>query len=208
VTGAFLVIEGPDGSGKTTQVELLAARLRARGLEVLTTREPGGTPLGQRLRVLLLDADGSPDPRTETLLLAADRAEHVARVVRPALAAGRVVVSDRFVPSSLVYQGVGRGLGVVEVERLNRWATAGLDPDRVVVLDADPGLLAARGAGGDRLEREPPGFHQAVRDAYRDLAAARGWRLVDASGAPGDVAERVWAAVADRLGAAAGPGAR
>lgn len=197
MTAAFLVIEGPDGSGKTTQVGLLAARLRAAGLEVVTTHEPGGTPLGVRLRALLLDADGAPQPRTEALLLAADRAEHVARVVRPALAAGLIVVSDRFVPSSLVYQGVGRDLGVAEIERLNRWATAGLEPDRVVVLDADPAVSAGRRAGDDRLEREPPGFHRTVRDAYRELAAARGWRLVDASGTPDDVAGRVWAAVSD-----------
>lgn len=213
MTGAFCVLEGADGTGKTTQVRRLADRLSAAGLEAVTTREPGGTPIGTRLRDLLLAGDGPLDPRTEALLLAADRAAHVTGVLRPALAAGRWVVSDRYVPSSLVYQGVCRGLGVGEIDRLNAWATGGLVPDCVVVLDPDDDLLTrlpARRNGTDRMEREPDGFHRRVRDAYRHLAGDRGWLLVDAAGTPDDVAARVWDAVratlADRLPLPPGPG--
>jgi len=213
VTGAFCVLEGADGIGKTTQVRRLAERLAASGLEAVTTREPGGTPIGERLRDLLLAGNGPLDPRTEALLLAADRAAHVHAVLRPHLTAGRWVVCDRYVPSSLVYQGVCRALGVDEIDRLNAWATGGLIPDCVVVLDPDDDLLArlpARRDGTDRMEREPDGFHRRVRDAYRHLAGDRGWLLVDAAGNPDDVAARVWDAVrtklADRLPPAPGRG--
>src|SRR3954464_15548519 len=154
MTGRFVVLEGGDGSGKSTQCERLIATLRARGLEVVATAEPGGTALGGELRRLLLD-DAAPDARTEALLMAADRAEHVAGLVRPALARGAWVVSDRHVPSSLVYQGVVRDLGIDAVASLSVFAADGLEPDLVVVLDVDDATAESRRApGADRLERE------------------------------------------------------
>jgi dTMP kinase len=125
MTGRFIVFEGGDGSGKSTQVPLLADWLRGRGRDVVETREPGGTPLGEMLRTVVLHGDTAVDARAEALLMAADRAEHVSAVIRPALERGSWVISDRHVPSSLVYQGVVRGLGVIEVEEVNAWATGG-----------------------------------------------------------------------------------
>jgi dTMP kinase len=200
VTGRFVVVEGGDGSGKSTQCVRLVDALRARGLDVVATVEPGGTPLGRELRRLLLDG-GAVDARAEALLMAADRAEHVATVVRPALARGAWVVTDRHVPSSLVYQGVVRALGVDEVAALSEFATGDLVPDLVVVLDVDDAVAESRRApGSDRLEREGQDFHAAVRGAYRDLAARFGWTVVDGSGAPDAVTERLVAVVRERLG--------
>ena len=167
---------------------------------MVETFEPGATEAGAAIRALLLDGDGPVDPTAEALLLAADRAQEVADVIRPALARGTDVVSDRFVPSSLAYQGVGRGLGVEKIEKLNRWATGGLEPDLVVVLDVDDAVAASRRAGpGDRLERVGDEFHAAVRDAYRGLATDRGWIVLDAGADVDTVAERVWDAVRGRL---------
>jgi dTMP kinase len=191
----FVVLEGVDGCGKSTQAARLAERFRGGGREVVTTREPGATPAGAAIREVVL-GDGAMDARTEALLMAADRAEHAARVVRPALERGAVVVSDRYVPSSLAYQGVARGLGVDEVERLSAWATGDLRPDVVVVLDVGPEVAAARQAGpGDRMEREGSRFRQAVRQAYLDLAPRYGWVVVDGSRPVDEVTEAVWAAV-------------
>lgn len=193
--GVFVVLEGGDGSGKSTQVPLLAARLRDAGREVAVTREPGGTDLGAQVRALVLGG-GAVDPATEALLIAADRAEHVAAVVRPALDRGAVVVSDRHVPSSLAYQGVARGLGVDEVVRLSAWATRGLEPDVVIVLDVPPGEAARRRAGPqDRMEREPDEFRAVVNQAYRDLAPRFGWTVVDGTAPVDVVADAVWKAV-------------
>ena len=198
--GAFVVLEGGDASGKSTQARLLADRLRSAGREVVETFEPGATEAGAAIRALLLDGDGPVDPTAEALLLAADRAQEVADVIRPALARGADVVSDRFVPSSLAYQGVGRGLGVERIEKLNRWATGGLEPDLVVVLDVDDAVAVSRRAGpGDRLERAGDEFHAAVRDAYRVLATDRGWIVLDGGADVDTVAERVWDAVRGRL---------
>ena len=207
MTARFVVLEGGDATGKSTQVRRLATRLRDAGHDVVETFEPGASPLGARLRGLLLDDAHPVDPVAEALLMAADRAEHVAEVVRPALQRGAWVVSDRFVPSSLAYQGVGRGLGVAEVEQLNELASAGLVPDLVVVLDLTPAAARARMAaardrttgGRDRLEREDDAFALAVHEAYRDLAQSRGWTLVDAAGAVDDVEVAVWDVVVDRL---------
>jgi len=206
MTARFVVLEGGDATGKSTQMRRLATRLRDAGHEVVETFEPGATPLGGQLRALLLDDAHPVDPVAEALLMAADRAEHVAEVVRPALQRGAWVVSDRFVPSSLAYQGVGRGLGVAEVEQLNELASAGLVPDLVVVLDLTPDAARSRmaeardrAAGRDRLEREDDAFALAVHEAYRDLAQSRGWALVDASGAIDDVEAAVWDAVVERL---------
>lgn len=199
MTGRFVVLEGGDGSGKSTQCARLVATLRERGLDVVATVEPGGTALGRELRRLLLDG-AAPDARAEALLMAADRAEHVASVVRPALARGAWVVSDRHVPSSLVYQGVVRGLGVDEVAALSAFATGGLEPDLVLVLDVDDATAESRRApGSDRLEREGRAFHSAVRAAYRDLAARYGWTVLDVTGDPATVTDRLVAAVGPLL---------
>lgn len=191
----FVVLEGVDGGGKSTQVARLAARLRDRGQEVVTTREPGATPAGAAIRAVVLG--GEPiDARTEALLIAADRAEHAATVLRPALERGAVVVCDRYVPSSLAYQGVARGLGVEEIERLSAWATGGLEPDVVVVLDVTSEVGASRRAGPqDRMEREDSTFRDSVRHAYLDLAPRYGWVVVDGSAPVDEVSEAVWAAV-------------
>ena len=199
--GLFIVLEGGDASGKSTQARQLADRLRSNGRDVVETFEPGATQTGAAIRALLLDGDGPIDPMTEALLLAADRAQEVSDVIRPALARGADVVSDRFVPSSLAYQGVGRGLGVERVEELNRWATGGLEPDVVVVLDVDEAVATSRRAApGDRLERAGAEFHAAVRAAYRTLGADRGWVVIDGNDDPELVSERVWAVVRERLG--------
>jgi dTMP kinase len=199
-TGRFVVLEGGDASGKSTQAALLVERLRGLGRDVVLTFEPGATEAGAAIRELLLHSAGSIEPLAETLLLAADRAQEVADIVRPALARGADVVSDRYVPSSLAYQGVGRGLGIEKVEKLNRWATGGLEPDVVVVLDVDDAVAASRRAvPGDRLERAGAEFHAAVRNAYRSLAAERGWALVDGNADVDVVAERVWGVVRERL---------
>ncbi|MBX6357230.1 MAG: dTMP kinase, partial [Micromonosporaceae bacterium] len=213
--GLFVVFEGGDGAGKSTQVALLAAKLRGSGREVVVTREPGATKLGEQIRALLLDsADETLTPRAEALLYAADRAHHVATVVRPALARGAVVISDRYVDSSLAYQGAGRTLPMDEVSWLSTWATAGLKPDLVVLLDVDPavGLQRARRRGcespaspsfeptplgTDRLERESLEFHERVRYAFLDLAANDPSRylVLDASRPVDELA----AEVADRV---------
>jgi dTMP kinase len=200
-TGRFIVLEGGDASGKSTQAARLVERLRALGRDVVLTFEPGATEAGAAIREQLLHAEGSIDAMTETLLLAADRAQEVAEIVRPALARGADVVSDRYVPSSLAYQGVGRGVGIDHVEKLNRWATAGLEPDVVVVLDVEDGVAASRRTvPGDRLERAGAEFHEAVRAAYRTLAAERGWAVVDGNDDVEAVAEHVWDVVQRRLG--------
>jgi dTMP kinase len=194
--GRFIVVEGGEGVGKSTQVERLAQTLRASGREVVVTFEPGDTPTGAALRGVLLHAASSVDPRAELLLMLADRAQHVAELIRPALERGAIVVCDRYTPSSLAYQGVARGLGVAEVERLSAWADGGLEPDVVIVLDRPDETAESRvSADRDRFERAGNEFHSRVRAAYRDLAAERGWTLVDASGTPADVATRVGAAV-------------
>lgn len=198
--GRFIVLEGGDATGKSTQALILARSLRDQGRDVLTTFEPGATRVGERLRKLVLEEQ--LDPRAEALLIGADRAQHVAEVVRPALEKGADVVSDRFVPSSLAYQGVARGLGVEEIWRLSEWATGSLEPDLVIVLDTHEDVIRTRKRGpGDRLEREGTVFQQRVLDAYRELAVRHGWILVDAHGDVDDVSQRVWQAVVARLGA-------
>jgi|SRR5688572_23698110 len=194
-SGVFVVLEGGDGSGKSTQARLLVSRLRDLGREVVATREPGATEAGAAIRALVLGG-GELDPRAEALLIAADRAEHVAEVIRPALDRGAVVVSDRYIPSSLAYQGVARGLGVDEIARLSDWATDGLQPDIVVVLDVPPGdAERRRAAPQDRMEREPAEFRARVNQAYRDLADRFGWVVVDGTASVEKVADSLWALV-------------
>jgi dTMP kinase len=199
--GVFIVFEGGEGAGKSTQSVKLSAWLQVHGIETVLTREPGATDIGARIRSMLLDRDALPDgerlsPRAEALLYAADRAHHVATVVRPALNRGAVVISDRYVDSSLAYQGAGRVLPVEEVGWLSTWATGSLKPDLVVLLDVDPNVglrrIAQRG-GADRLESESLTFHERVRCAFLDLAAndPRRYLVVDAGADPTQIAEAV-----------------
>ncbi|WP_025619865.1 dTMP kinase [Salinispora cortesiana] len=210
--GLFVVFEGGEGAGKSTQLALLAARLRDQGRDVVVTREPGATGVGERIRSLLLGQPGSevPSPRAEALLYAADRAHHVATVVRPALLRGAVVASDRYIDSSLAYQGAGRTLPVDEVSWLSSWATGGLRPDLVVLLDIDPsaGLsrVAARSGAPDHLEAESVSFHERVRFAFLDLAAAdpKRYLVLDAARPTDEIADEVARRVAELIGAQAG----
>lgn len=201
MTGArFIAFEGGEASGKSTQAARLASALGA-----LLTREPGGTELGSHIRRLVLrpDAGGPVSARAEALLLAADRAQHVSEVIRPALAAGRDVVSDRYAGSSLAYQGYGRDLGLSEMRRLSDWASAGLWPDLVILLEVPVAVakrrLAATGAGPDRLEAAGDEFHQRVADGFRALAQAcpETWRVVDGTGDPDMVFAQVQRVVAE-----------
>lgn len=169
-TGLFVAFEGGDGAGKSTQSQRLGAALEAIGREVVLTREPGGTPLGAAIREVLLHGDHVA-PRAEALLFAADRAHHVATLVRPALDRGAVVLTDRYMDSSIAYQGVARALRHDDIRDLSVWATEGLQPDLTVLLDVTPEQGRARRKGvHDRLEREEDAFHEAVRQGYLRLA--------------------------------------
>jgi dTMP kinase len=194
VPGLFVTFEGIDRSGKTTQARLLVDAL---GDEAVAVREPGGTEVGERVRDLLKDASLEIGPRAEALLFAAARAELVEQVIRPALDEGRVVVSDRFLDSSLAYQGHARGLGMEEIERINRWATGGLLPDITFLLSIDPAAAAERAGMLDRFEEEGDSLQRSVLQAYEELAAADPgrWRRIDADRPSGDVQADVLAAV-------------
>jgi dTMP kinase len=180
--GLFITLEGGDGSGKSTQAELLREWLTAEGRTVVRTREPGGTDVGVEIRELVLHHRGDISPRAEALLYAADRAHHVATLVRPALARGEVVVQDRYLDSSVAYQGAGRVLDAREVRRVSEWATEGLLPDLTVLLDLDSGAARARldvaRTRYDRLEAEASEFHDRVRAAYLGLAEAEPERFL------------------------------
>ena len=194
--GRLLAFEGGEASGKSTQSARLAARLDA-----VLTREPGGTAVGAKMRSVLLDPETYLVDRAEALLMAADRAQHVAEVVEPALDAGRHVVTDRYAGSSLAYQGFGRGLPLEEVRMLSEWAACGLWPDVTLLLDVPVELAAARQTGrSDRLEAAGEDFHRRVGDGFRALARQHGdsWVVVDGTLGPDDVEERVWAAVVER----------
>jgi dTMP kinase len=194
VAGLFVTLEGIDRSGKTTQAQLLCQAL---GADAIAVREPGGTAVGERVRELLKDPHLSIGPHAEALLFAAARAELCREVIRPALEAGRVVVSDRFVDSSLAYQGEGRGLGIDEVLELNRWATEGLIPDLTIYLAIDPAAAALRSGDRDRFEGEGARLQERVRGAYERLAAEepQRWKRIDANRAPEEVHAEVLAAV-------------
>lgn len=207
--GLFVVFEGGDGAGKSTQIDLLAEWLEAGGRTVVRTREPGGTQLGRELRSALLHGD-DVDPRAEALMYAADRAHHVATVVRPALERGGVVVSDRYIDSSIAYQGAGRGLGPDWIEALSHWGTGGLRPHLTVLLDVDPGTAEARRVlDPDRLERAGGDFHDRVNASFRVLAARDPERylVLDATRPRERIAAEVRTRV-EALLAAAGGGAR
>ncbi len=195
----FIVLEGGEGSGKSTQARFLAEALQAQGAEVVLTFEPGGTPRGVAMRQMLLDDESPLDARAELLMMAADRAQHVNEVVRPALERGAHVVCDRFEPSSLAYQGIGRAIGVDAVAEVSAFARSGVEADITIVLDiSDEIAVQRRPVASDRMEKAGIEFHQRVRRAYRDLAAARNWIVVDGDGTPAVVAARVWAVVHSR----------
>ncbi len=213
----FITLEGGDGAGKTTQQALLAEQLQKKGYACLCTREPGGTALGKELRALLLHGDPIC-PTAELLLYAADRAEHVQTRIRPALAAGQVVLCDRFTDSTLAYQGYGRALDLGVIRQLNQLATGGLEPDLTLWLDLPPELglararsrptprdlqsVAAKGSPAtDAMEQEQLNFHQRLYQGFQALAAAEPERIVriDAQGSPQEVAERIWQVVSARL---------
>jgi dTMP kinase len=208
--GTFITFEGPEGAGKSTQVEHLRHRLERAGLVVLPTREPGGTPVGRELRAMLLVPD-RPElaPPTEVLLMCADRAQHVAKVIRPALAAGMIVISDRYADSTLAYQGFGAGGDLTALQAVNQFATGGLLPDLTVLIDLDVAVglerkaAAARGGGEElnRIDRRSLDYHRRVRQGFLSLAAREPSRflVVDGGRAPELVAEQIWARVAQLL---------
>ena len=192
MSGTFITFEGIDGSGKSTQLRLLGNFLRANGCDALLTREPGGTALGVRLRAALLDAMEEVDPLTELLVFAADRAQHVRRVLRPALKAGKVVISDRYADATVAYQGAGRGFSPELISQIVQLATDGLKPDLTLLFDLsiDESInrtsrrTSGRSSGRDRLDIEKADFHARVRDAYLQIARAEPERvkLIDTSG--------------------------
>jgi dTMP kinase len=196
----FITLEGGEGVGKTTQQALLAERLQREGYACVSTREPGGTALGEALRELLLHGDPLT-PLAELFLYAADRAEHVQKCILPALAAGQVVVCDRFTDSTLAYQGYGRGLDLEKIRQLNHLATGGLQPHLTLWLDLPPEVGLARSGLADRLEQERLEFHRRVHQGFQALAAAEPQRIVriDAEGSPLEVAARIWSVVKPRL---------
>jgi dTMP kinase len=200
VAGAFITFEGIDGSGKSTQMRMLASVLRMRGREVVTTREPGGTPLGKRLRTALLDAQAEVDPLAELLLYAADRAQHVRRLLRPALETGYIVLSDRYADATVAYQGAGRGFTPELIAEVVELATGGLKPDLTLIFDVSVAecLMRTRRRetteqGKDRLDAEDVEFYARVREAYLKIAAAEPERVsvVDASSSVEETHTRV-----------------
>jgi dTMP kinase len=207
MSGLFVTFEGGEGSGKSTQVARLAARLRARGIEPLLTREPGGTPLAEGIRALLLDPERRPGAIAEVLLMEAARADLVSSVIRPALEAGRVVLCDRYDDSTLAYQGAGRGLDRHWLEILNRVATEGLQPHLTLLYDLPPAVGLARRAAAEgatnRLDREPAEFHERVWARFRELAAAEPdrWVVLDGTASPDELERLGWAALEERLAA-------
>jgi dTMP kinase len=203
--GRFIAFEGGEGTGKSTQARLLAEALQARGLAVVATREPGGTPGAEAIRNLLLAPPGQAGwtPQAEALLFAAARADHVANLIRPALERGAWVICDRFVDSSRAYQGGAGGLGDAAILALHAFGSDGLRPDRVILLEADEralaGRLAARGAEADAIEGRPADYHRAVAAAFRALAQAdpQGFVRIEAAGTPAEVHQRIMAALTD-----------
>lgn len=205
--GRFISLEGGEGAGKSTQLKRLAAALRARGVDVVETREPGGSPGAEMIRRLLLEGEVDRwTPETEALLFAAARSDHVARTIAPALAKGRWVLADRFIDSSLAYQGGAGGVGMAEVMALHRIGSRGLLPDRTLLLDLPQSDSSRReavrdGDDLDRFGRKSGAYHRALARAFRALAEddRERFRVVDATGSPGDVTERLLAAVEDLL---------
>jgi dTMP kinase len=201
MTGLFITFEGGDGSGKTTQINLLASWLESEGHTVVITREPGGTDLGTELRNIILHREGFIAPRAEALLYAADRSHHIHTLVRPALQRGEIVVQDRYLDSSVAYQGAGRVLDPTEVRNISVWATENLMPDLTVVLDVPASVAKERQAAGerqyDRLEAEAEDFHTRVRESYLALAAEEPHRFLVIDGE--STIEEIHRAIVDKV---------
>ena len=208
--GRFVTFEGGEGCGKSTQIRLLAERLRSAGVDVLLTREPGGTELAEKIRALVREeSDDPPNSRAETLLFLASRAQVVENVIRPALASGTWVLCDRFADSTFAYQGFGRGLDLDEIKRINLFATGGLVPDRTVLLDVSPEVSekrmrareAATNTDADRMEKAGDGFHARLKKGFLELAAAEPERfaVIRADGSVEEVGEAVWNSVQPML---------
>ena len=208
--GRFITFEGGEGCGKSTQIRLLADRLRAAGKEVLLTREPGGTALAERIRSLVREeSDDPPNSRAETLLFIASRAQVVENVIRPALASGTWVLCDRFADSTFAYQGYGRGLDLEELKRINSFATGGLEPDMTILLNVSPEVSAKRmrarevatNTDADRMEKAGDGFHTRLRQGFLELAAAEPERfaVIQADGSVEEVEEAVWNSIQPML---------
>lgn len=206
--GLFITLEGIDGCGKSTQSEMLARSLEARGFDIALTRQPGGTPLGERVRkIVLANASADLSPMAELLLYAADRAQHVSEFIRPAIESGRIVICDRYTDSTVAFQGYGRGLSLEIIEELNRLATEGLAPDLTILLDLMPGLARARldarqsevasEKGMTRFEDEASEFHARIREGYKKLATMHPSRIraIDASGSSQKTHEAVLSVV-------------
>lgn len=206
MSGYFIVFEGGEGAGKSTQEALLAEALASEGRSVVRTREPGGTPAGEAIRnVLLSNEYAGLSDRAEALLFAAARGEHVKQVIRPALEDGAIVICDRYLDSSVAYQGYGRELGADRVRDLSVWATEGLLPDLTILLDVDPTVGLSRVESPDRLESEPIEYHQRVRAAFLDIATREPSRflVVDASGSVEGIAATIRGRVMELLGGSA-----
>jgi dTMP kinase len=208
--GRFITFEGGEGCGKSTQIRLLADRLRAAGKEVLLTREPGGTALAERIRSLVREeSDDPPNSRAETLLFIASRAQVVENVIRPALASGTWVLCDRFADSTFAYQGYGRGLDLDELKRINSFATGGLEPDMTILLNVSPEVSAKRmrareaatNTDADRMEKAGDSFHSRLRQGFLELAAAEPDRfaVIQADGSVEEVEEAVWNSIQPTL---------
>lgn len=205
MAGLFIALEGPDGSGKTTISKELQKRLEDKGYDLLMTREPGGTPIGEEIRDIILDVDNKNlSYEAEALLYAASRAQHVHQVIEPGLKAGKIVISDRFILSSLAYQGVGRDLGIKEVKYINDFGIRGINPDLILFFHIDPEETLKRktiSGGGDRLELEGNTFHKKVYEGYMELIELYKDKLVliDATGTIEEVTERALQVILDKI---------
>lgn len=202
-SGTFITLEGPEGAGKTTQVKLLSKTLSSVGIDHVITRDPGGTPLGKQIRRILLNPENPVEPMAELLLYQADRAQHVAEVIMPSLLQGKMVICDRYIDSTMAYQGYGRNIDFKLIEQLNVMSTGGLRPELTILFDIESadGLARLHPGGHDRLEREAIEFHRSVRQGYLDLAAKEPerWRILDATKALTTVQEDLRRIIYDRF---------
>lgn len=202
-SGTFITLEGPEGAGKTTQVKLLSKTLSSVGIDHVITRDPGGTPLGKQIRRILLNPENPVEPMAELLLYQADRAQHVAEVILPSLKQGKMVICDRYIDSTMAYQGYGRNIDFALIEQLNQMSTGGLRPELTILFDIESadGLARLHPGGHDRLEREAIEFHRSVRAGYLDLAKKEPerWRVLDATKALTSVQEDLRRIIYDRF---------
>lgn len=203
-SGSFITLEGPEGAGKTTQVKLLSKQLTVMGIDHVITRDPGGTPLGKQIRRILLNPENPVEPMAELLLYQADRAQHVAEVIMPSLKRGALVICDRYIDSTIAYQGFGRNIEFALIDQLNEMATGGLRPELTILFDIESadGLARLHPNGHDRLEREAIEFHRSVRQGYLNLTKKEPerWVVIDATKALSSVQEDLRRIIRDRFG--------